>query len=476
MHAQRSYYLRTLILGVTAALASCLLALALTTQPAQAATQPYDLSISQTASPASLSEPGNVTYTLTVKHELVDGCGNCYPPGYDIRVTDTLPSGVDVVAVNPASDRISCTITSNVTCTINYLYDGESVNADIEVRPTTAGAQTLTNIAEVSHGNYYGSSYYNSPDPNTANNTSTATTEVSESYTPIPDTTPPETTLTQKPQALSGDASPRFSFTANEGPPTFECKLDTSAFQPCTSPKQYFMLSEGEHTFQVRAIDPSGNVDPTPTEAYTWMVDSIGPKVTFTEKPDAVTSDTTPTWAWTVEDANLEPTATFCTLYDITNERNLFIQNEYEYYDPNFGGCASPFTFGGDLPDGDYYFKILARDKLGNARTAYNYFEVDTVAPQFVSGKPTGTLVGRSANVVATFDEDVYSSAKYVNIYRKGSATPLGVSRSTYGKQIKLDPNNSLRSDTWYTVEVTTGVNDGANNLQTPTTWTFKTK
>jgi hypothetical protein len=216
----------------------------------------------------------------------------------------------------------------------------------------------------------------------------------------------------------------------------------------------------------VRATDPSGNVEPTP-EAYTWTVDSIGPKITFTEKPDAVTNDTTPTWAWTVEDANLEPTATQCSLYDITNERHIS-SGAYP--------CNSPFTFGGDLPDGDYSFMVLAYDKLYHSRGANDIFEVDTVAPTFVSGKPTGTLVGRSANVVATFDEDVYRSAKYVNIYREGSTSPLGVSRSTYGKRIKLDPHNSLRSDTWYTVEVTTGVNDGANNLQTPTTWTFKTK
>jgi hypothetical protein len=75
MQTQRSYYLGMLILGVTTALAACLLALALAAPPAQAASQPYDLSISQTDGPDPL-ESGYLTYTLTVKHEPADdGCG-----------------------------------------------------------------------------------------------------------------------------------------------------------------------------------------------------------------------------------------------------------------------------------------------------------------------------------------------------------------------------------------------------------------
>jgi hypothetical protein len=55
-----------------------------------------------------------------------------------------------------------------------------------------------------------------------------------------------------------------FTFTAN--PPdgaTFECKLDTAAFAACTSPTTY-TVAPGAHTFTVRAIGPSGLVDPSP--------------------------------------------------------------------------------------------------------------------------------------------------------------------------------------------------------------------
>jgi hypothetical protein len=68
---------------------------------------------------------------------------------------------------------------------------------------------------------------------------------------------------------------------------------------------------------------------------------------------------------------------------------------------------------------------------------------------------------------------------KIVNVYRKGSNTPLAVYRyaHSYGdEEIELDPKNTLKRDTWYTVKVGTGVTDGANNLEAPKTWSFKTK
>jgi hypothetical protein len=42
-------------------------------------------------------------------------------------------------------------------------------------------------------------------------------------------------------------------------------------WQPCTSPKKYKQLGNGNHKFQVRAIDSNGNADPTPA-TRTWRV------------------------------------------------------------------------------------------------------------------------------------------------------------------------------------------------------------
>jgi Bacterial Ig-like domain len=140
-------------------------------------------------------------------------------------------------------------------------------------------------------------------------------------------------------------------------------------------------------------------------------------------------------------------------------------------------GCASPLAFGADLPDGEYYLDLVVYDKAYNPNYQYLPFEVDTVKPKFVSGKPTGTLVSPYADVVVTFDDNVYDSKGFVNIYKKGSSTPLAVYRYGDGdKKIEVSPKNSPQRGTWYPVKVTTRVNDGANNLATPKTWSFKTR
>ena len=471
MQTQRSYYLGMLILGVTTALAACLLVLASVAEPAQAATQRGDLSISQTDTPDPL-ESGYLTYGLTVKHELVDdGCGGeCYS-SYTMRVTDTLPAGVNVMEINyptrttqDNSVNISCTGTNTITCTIGNLYDGDSVNIDIVTKVTTAGAQDLTNTATVSTVDGY-------QDPNTGNNSSTVTTQVSESYTPPSGCASacPNTTLTQKPEALSSTVSPSFSFTSSEANSTFECKMDDGAFQSCSSPKQYFLLSEGQHTFQVRAKNTSGEVDPIPA-THTWELDSRSPKITFTDNPDQVTNDTTPSWDWTVEDANPYLAEDYCRLYESGGDYRTI----YSTY-----GCSSPLNFDAALPDGYYGFWIQSEDRAGNyGYSDTNYFEVDTAAPKIVSAVPTGRSVRPSADVVVTFDDEIYRSGKFVNIYKRGSTTPLAVYRYAYNgdNEIEISPKNYLRRDTRYTVKVTTGVNDGANNLEAPKTWSFKTR
>lgn len=64
------------------------------------------------------------------------------------------------------------------------------------------------------------------------------------------------------------------SVTSTEAGSTFACSLDGSAFTACTSGQNYSNLTNGSHTFQVRATDPAGNTDPTPA-SYTWTVNTV---------------------------------------------------------------------------------------------------------------------------------------------------------------------------------------------------------
>lgn len=91
-------------------------------------------------------------------------------------------------------------------------------------------------------------------------------TEVAQTLGTIdpPDTTPPQTTITQGPSGTVNYTNATFFFTSSEPASTFEVKMDSGDWQTATSPKVYTGLSDGAHTFQVRATDPSGNTDATP--------------------------------------------------------------------------------------------------------------------------------------------------------------------------------------------------------------------
>jgi hypothetical protein len=86
-----------------------------------------------------------------------------------------------------------------------------------------------------------------------------------------PDSDPPDTTITSGPSGTATNASATFTFSADE-PSTFLCRLDDGATEPCSSPKTYVNLVNGDHTFVVLATDSAGNPDPLP-EARTWTVD-----------------------------------------------------------------------------------------------------------------------------------------------------------------------------------------------------------
>jgi DNA-binding phage protein len=98
------------------------------------------------------------------------------------------------------------------------------------------------------------------------------------SATPPQDTTPPETGIDAGPSGTVSSSSASFTFSSNEAGSTFECSLDAGAFGSCSSPKSYTGLSDGSHTFSVRAIDTAGNIDATPA-TRAWTVNTTPPVV-----------------------------------------------------------------------------------------------------------------------------------------------------------------------------------------------------
>jgi Bacterial Ig domain/Disaggregatase related len=107
------------------------------------------------------------------------------------------------------------------------------------------------------------------------------------------DTTPPETTITSGPSGTVSESAASIAFSSSEGGSTFECRLDGAAWAACTSPWARDGLADGQHTFEVRAKDASGNVDASPA-SRTWTV----------QAPVPTDDDTGPSLSWTTPTAN----------------------------------------------------------------------------------------------------------------------------------------------------------------------------
>lgn len=136
---------------------------------------PADLSLTSTASPASVAVGGQIKYTLHV----ADGGPNS---AADVRVTDPLPS--TVTFVSSSTSQGICVGTTLLTCNVGTVANGGS--ATITVAVTAAAIGTATNTATVTSS---------AIDPNTANNTASASATIT---APTPPPAPPPTPTTPK--------------------------------------------------------------------------------------------------------------------------------------------------------------------------------------------------------------------------------------------------------------------------------------
>jgi uncharacterized repeat protein (TIGR01451 family) len=119
-----------------------------------------DLVVSKTDSPDPVQVGETLTYTVTVS--------NAGPrTARDVTVTDSLPKAVRVRSIS--SDDGSCQRrTRTIVCSVAEIAADGAATVTIVVRPTRRG--TITNSVSANS--------VAPPDPNLANNTATATTEV----------------------------------------------------------------------------------------------------------------------------------------------------------------------------------------------------------------------------------------------------------------------------------------------------------
>ncbi|ATB48542.1 Ig-like domain-containing protein [Corallococcus macrosporus] len=201
------------------------------------------------------------------------------------------------------------------------------------------------------------------------------------------DTTAPDTSILSGPSGMTNSADAAFSFNANESPVTYECSLDGGDFTACTSPAAFTGLSEGSHTFAVRAVDAAGNVDPTPA-TRAWTVDTVAPETSFASTPPLLSNAADATFDFSANES------------DVTYECRLDGA-------ALFTACTDPVTFPA-LAQGDHSLQVRAVDAAGNAdpTPAVYAWTIDTAAPDTtLSGGPTGTTADASATFSFTADE-----------------------------------------------------------------------
>lgn len=137
-----------------------------------------------------------------------------------------------------------------------------NLNKPLYVNPPTCGSQTTNATIDQFSGQ-----------------TITRTNSYTETGCP----TTPNTTITNGPPSVTTDSTPTFEFSSDQSGSTFQCKVDSAAYQLCASPFTTESLTNGSHTFSVYAVNGTVS-DPTPaTNTFTVNVSGdfeINPTIT----------------------------------------------------------------------------------------------------------------------------------------------------------------------------------------------------
>ena len=140
----------------------------------------YELNVAATVAPPASQDVGVATAVAPAgavagSYALLNSTvSNAGPPSLPVTFVDQVPAGLTIASA-VAGDG-SCSVAGQtVTCTINGLAPGQSAPVSIVVTPAAAG--TYTNAVSASSG---------IPDPNTGNNTASASLAVSARPTPAP--------------------------------------------------------------------------------------------------------------------------------------------------------------------------------------------------------------------------------------------------------------------------------------------------
>jgi hypothetical protein len=286
-----------------------------------------------------------------------------------------------------------------------------------------------------------------------AGNDSTVTTR---SWT-IVTTGPPAPSIDSGPSGTVNTGSASFSFSDSQTGVSFLCQLDGGGFSACTSPQSYSGLSEGSHSFQVKARDAAGNDSTVTTRS--WTIDTTPPPAPSIDSgPSGTTSSTSASLGF----SDTETGDSFLCQLD----------------GAAFGACTSPKSYSA-LGDGSHSFQVKARDSAGNDSTVSSRtWTVDTTAPAVTLAFPangttvtsaTPTFSGNAGN--ATGD----GATVTVRVYSGTSTNGSLVETLTATRQLDTSwsvPASPGLADGTYTAQATQSDSVGNAGQSAPSTFT----
>jgi hypothetical protein len=167
------------------------------------------------------------------------------------------------------------------------------------------------------------------------------------------DATPPETNIDSGPSGTVGSSTADFAFSSSEAGSSFECSLDSAPFAPCSSPRQYSGLSDGQHAFEVRATDAAGNTDTTPA-GRAWAVDTTPPADPSGLVATASSSQIDLSWS---DNASNE------SAYAV--ERSLDGLGGWTEIAPTLPANSTSYTDTGLSPNTAYHYRVRATNASG---------------------------------------------------------------------------------------------------------------
>ncbi|MGB7685840.1 MAG: Ig-like domain-containing protein, partial [Solirubrobacterales bacterium] len=197
-------------------------------------------------------------------------------------------------------------------------------------------------------------------------------------------TTAPQTRLLSAPTGPIAVASQTFKYEADQSA-SFECRLDEAAFAPCpASGLSTTGLSEGEHSFEVRALNAATTLDPTPAARH-FVVDTSPPAAPVAN--GELRAPGTPGVSLHVElrDGNASsPSSLRAGMETI----RVFVDGQLIYSDEmpcigRFGTCPDTISRELELPYqavlGAHVFRVEGTDALGHtsSKAEWNEFTPD---------------------------------------------------------------------------------------------------